>query len=287
MRAREIRPNSQNEDVQVLIDLGLTSLQARVYLALSSLGNATMKSVAKVSGIARQDIYRIIPQLHKLGLAEKIVATPSRYKATPLDDGVNVLLRHKSLEYSRLQTKTVELIENFRYVAEKSPPREDDSKFLIISEKKLLYKTLDKKNSVVQTNLLVSGTWESTRGALFGGGSFRFKDALKRGVMIRWITEEHEEDQSTIKPLQKLVKNPLFEIRYFAPPIPLQAAIYDKKEVVMCIATLPSSDVTSISSNSAMFVRVALNYWEEVWNASLKDYSKGMAPRVSQNMLAS
>lgn len=258
----------EKEDVRVLTELGLTSLQARAYLALSTLSLATMKSVATASNIARQDVYRIMPTLQKLGLAEKVIATPALYKATPLDEGIAVLLRHKSGEIELMQTKTEHMIASFQAARLKMQVPAEDSKFLVISEKKLLHKTLDEKNNVVQESLCVSGTWESCRSVMSSSEVHKFRRALKRGVRIRWITEEHEEDPSTSKVLQGLLSSPLFEIRYFKSPIPLQTAIYDEREVVMCIAKSPSNDVNSIWSDNPKFARVALNYWEEVWNGS-------------------
>ncbi|HUJ84382.1 MAG TPA: helix-turn-helix domain-containing protein [Candidatus Acidoferrales bacterium] len=283
MRSEE-KEGFQKEDIQVLVDLGLTSLQARAYLALSSLGTAPMRSIAKLSDIARQDIYRLMSNLQELGLAEKIIATPSMYKATPLKEGIAVLLRHKSQEYDQLQAKIKDIVSNFQTPQLKALLPIEDSNFFIISEKKLLYRTLDEKNTTVQKSLLVAGTWESCRGVLFNSELHNFRQALDRGVRIKWITEEHDEDLSTLKPLQVLLENPLFEIRYFKPPIPLQTAIYDEKEVVMCIAVLPDPDVTSIWSNNPMFLRVATNYWEEVWNGSIKDSSKVAANKVNRKL---
>ena len=276
----------RKEGTAVLVELGLTSLQARTYIALSMLGTATMKSVAKVSNIARQDVYRIMPSLQQLGLAEKVITTPSMYRATPLKEGVDVLLRHKSQEQAQLKLQAEHMMTNFQASQFKVLSHQDDSNFLVISEKKLLYKTLDEKNSTVKNSLCVSGTWESARGVLFDSEMPRFKEALKRGASIKWVTEDHEEDPSTLKALRTLLKNPLFEIRYFKPPIPLQTAIYDKKEVVMCIATLPSKDITSIWSNNPMFVKVAMNYWEEVWSGALRDCTKSNSMEFKRSAVA-
>ncbi|MEX2723761.1 MAG: helix-turn-helix domain-containing protein [Candidatus Freyarchaeota archaeon] len=59
------------EYIQTLTDLGLTFLQAKTYLNLAKLGKANVQTIAKASNVARQDIYRIMPSLQKLGLAEK------------------------------------------------------------------------------------------------------------------------------------------------------------------------------------------------------------------------
>jgi sugar-specific transcriptional regulator TrmB len=62
----------QDEEVQTLTCLGLTLCQARVYLALARSGMSTAKTISKVSKVTREDIYRIMPTLQKLGLVENI-----------------------------------------------------------------------------------------------------------------------------------------------------------------------------------------------------------------------
>jgi sugar-specific transcriptional regulator TrmB len=242
--------------------------------------------VSKVSHIARQDLYRIMASLEQQGLVEKTLRVPATYKATPLKEGIAILLQRKTEEYTSLQIETERLLNNFQRSTFKPHPSFDDpqsSQFYMVSEKKLLCKTLNEKNIVVQQSLDVAGTWESSRVALFDAELENFKNALRRGVRIRWITETHEEDKSTLKTLHTLQNNPLFEIRYFVPPIPLQAAIYDGREVVMCIAIYPSSDITSICSDNPMFVKVASNYFEEVWNAANKNYLIDAPKKYGQN----
>ena len=275
----------EKEKIKILVDLGLTNLQARAYFALCSLKNASPKLISKKSNIARQDVYRIMVLLEQLGLVERIIATPISYKAVPLNDGVSILIRSKTQEIDDLQIKTEDLIRNSRIELFKPSIKPDDSQFLVISEKKLLYKTLAERNSLVEKILHVAGTWESARSVLFDSELEEFKSALKRGVRIKWITEDHEEDPSITPTLKMLQRNPLFEIRYFAPPIPIQAAIYDEKEIVMCIAVPPSSDVTSIWSNNSIFTKVTLNYWEEIWNSSLKYCSKDDPRGLNQKPL--
>ncbi|MCW4019214.1 MAG: hypothetical protein NWF00_11150 [Candidatus Bathyarchaeota archaeon] len=263
----------EDEKIQVLVGLGLTTLQARAYLALSSLGVAQTKAVSKISHIARQDLYRIMASLQKQCLVEKTIRSPATYKATPMKEGISILLQRKTEEYSNLQIETEKMVNNFQKSAFKSKLRIEEvapSQFFMISEGKLLGKTLGERNRVVERSLDVAGPWKSTRAVLFNLELNTFKKALKRGVRIRWVTEAHEKDKYIKKALQILKKHPLFEIRYFVPPIPLQTAIYDEKEVIMCIAVYPSPDITSICSDNAMFVKVALNYFEEVWNGASK-----------------
>jgi len=104
------------ECVQTLMGLGLTLLQAKTYLTLAKLGVADVKTISKVTNVARQDGYRVTPKLQKLGLAEKIISTPTLYKAIPLKMGLSILLQQKVEENTELQEKTKALITNSKRI---------------------------------------------------------------------------------------------------------------------------------------------------------------------------
>jgi len=94
----------QDEHIQALMGFGLTLLQAKIYLNLVKLEKADVKTLSKASNVARQDIYRIMLTLQKLGLTEKIIAKPTMYKATPIKEGLSILLQNKKrklLNYTR------------------------------------------------------------------------------------------------------------------------------------------------------------------------------------------
>ncbi|MGB9960488.1 MAG: TrmB family transcriptional regulator [Candidatus Bathyarchaeales archaeon] len=256
---------TKNECIQILMDLGLTLLQARTYLALSKLGKATIKTISKVSNVARQDVYRIMPELEKLGLAEKIVAAPTMYKATPIKEGIYFLLQRKTQEYSELQKKTIKLMENLKEINDEII-LEEEHQFIFTSSEKLLWKRLREGAEKAQISIDICTNWEGFRYRLFKDFP-NFKRTLERGVRIRVITEKHELDKSSQKIIQALKANPLFEIRYLPPPVPIKTAIHDKKEVNLCLTT-PNKigGLPSLWSNNPQFVKIITNYYEELWN---------------------
>jgi sugar-specific transcriptional regulator TrmB len=258
----------EDERFQVLTDLGLTLLQAKIYLALLRNGKATIKTIHKTANVARQDVYRIMPTLNKLGLAEELVVKPTMFKATPLKEGYKLLLHKKTHQYSELQKKTRKLINNLVETTEKTESQEDDSKFVITLSKDLLFKKFDERERTVQTSIDIICTWKRAKLTLFNHFQ-NYKRLLKRGVRVRWITEKHEEDHSMQEILDTLTIGPLFRIRYVSAPMPIKALIYDRKEVHMCIALLPSDDVPSLWSDNPQFVRVITTYFEDLWNKTL------------------
>ena len=260
---------SQDDDecVQTLMGLGLTFLQAKTYLALATLEQADVKTIAKTSNVFRQDIYRIMPTLEKLGLAEKIIATPTMYKATRLKEGLSILLQNKTQEHSELQKKIIRLLNNTHSSESKKVPQDEDQQFSIISSKNLLSKKLAERENTVQTSIDVVGKWEDIRAELFHRLQ-DFKRAMKRGVKIRMIAEKYGDDKSVQK-IKQTLKNPLFRIRYISAPIPVKTIIHDGTEANMCIAIPCDNNVPSLWSNNPRFVKVIEAYFEDLWNKAL------------------
>src|SRR5665647_2316714 len=77
---RELTIN--REEIGVLESLGLSSIQAKAYLALTRLGRAKAGEIGKNAGVARQDVYRVLDKLQESGLIEKIVCSPTEYVPT-------------------------------------------------------------------------------------------------------------------------------------------------------------------------------------------------------------
>jgi len=82
-------------DVGVLVDLGLSTRQARVYLALLKIGEAKAKAIADFSLVNRQEIYRVLESLQQIGLVQRNVCMPTTFSPTPIVDTIRMLLKQK------------------------------------------------------------------------------------------------------------------------------------------------------------------------------------------------
>ncbi len=63
---------SNGENMDLLLGLGLTVNQAKVYLAILKLEKSSVSQIAKLSKVRREDVYRILPSLEILGLIERL-----------------------------------------------------------------------------------------------------------------------------------------------------------------------------------------------------------------------
>ena len=251
------------EYVQTLMGLGLTLLQSKTYFALTKLGIADVKTISKVSNVARQDVYRVMPCLQEWGLVEKIIATPIRYKAIPLKVALSTLLQQKIEENAELQEKTNTLISDFEEkIGSRAAPQENEPQFIITSERTLFHKRIGETIDAAQTSKDAIFTNEGCRAILFHHYDY-LKRALNRGVRIRIITEKPEGNQSIERVARDLTKNPLFTIKYISTSAPVCMMIFDSKEVHLRMA---EGAVPSFWSNNLNIVNLSKKYFEEMWN---------------------
>jgi sugar-specific transcriptional regulator TrmB len=251
-----------DEYTQALMDLGLTLLQAKTYLAFATLGKADAKTIAKASNVARQDIYRIVPMLQKLGLAEKIIANPTIYKATSIKDGLSILLQNKKKECAELQKKTTSLINNFHANTAKIDTQEGETQFKLTSEATLFLKMHKSLHQEAQISIDAIIPLIFDGPAKFNDGLSFPKKAMRRGVKIRLITQKAKNGLQS-RELQELGKNSLCELKYSATPVLFGMHIFDNKEVTLATS---ENGLPSLWSNNRNLVNLAASYFDEMWS---------------------
>lgn len=62
--------DAEEDRIEFLEKLGLTVVQAKIYIANIDTGPATAKQISKVAKVAREDVYRVMPSLQTLGLTK-------------------------------------------------------------------------------------------------------------------------------------------------------------------------------------------------------------------------
>ena len=100
-----------NEELEALTCLGLTRCEAKIFLNLLSSGTSTVKMIAEKSNVAREQVYQNLLKLEKIGFVEKIITTPTHYKAIPLTEALSILFEQRKQKTLQLQKTTKNLIQ--------------------------------------------------------------------------------------------------------------------------------------------------------------------------------
>jgi sugar-specific transcriptional regulator TrmB len=253
-----------DENIQTLMDFGLSYVQSLTYLTLVKLKKSDAKTIARVSTVARQDIYRIMPTLQKLGLVEKIIGVPTLYRATPIKNAITNLLENKKREYDTLIEKTDLLINNFPKSDEEISLGADDTQFVLISELSLLLKLHEKLTSDCQSTLdIMMPLSKYSRKA--EEQWFRVNETVrqKNQIKIRLITEKPQDKETYFMFWKPLLKNPLFQIKYTTASIPVFMHIFDRKQFTLSVGK--HEILPSLWSNNPNIVQLALTYFNKSW----------------------
>lgn len=93
---------------------GVTNTQAKIYIGLNVLGVASASEIASLSEVRREEVYRVMPELEKLGLVTRKLETPRRFSAVEVKTALEALSKTKrkamEKEIINLRQKKVELI---------------------------------------------------------------------------------------------------------------------------------------------------------------------------------
>ena len=92
------------EAVSVLQQLGLKEYEAKCFVGLSRLSSGTAKRLSEITEVPRTRIYDAIRVLEAQGLVEIQHTSPQRFRAVPLEEGIETLRDQYEDRVDRLET---------------------------------------------------------------------------------------------------------------------------------------------------------------------------------------
>ena len=88
-------------DTKVLRDIGLTTNQSEVYLALLKFGSATAQQIIKESGLHRSPVYDALEKLERQGLASSVIKDFKKYFQAASPKRLYAYLEEKKQELAK------------------------------------------------------------------------------------------------------------------------------------------------------------------------------------------
>jgi sugar-specific transcriptional regulator TrmB len=262
-------PSEKN--VEMLIDFGLTRNQAKVYIAIARLRLASVGQISKVSKVRREDVYRILPKLEKMGLAEKLIGTPTKIRATPVEEALSVLIKHEEdtarERVSTLKAKTKTFLTHFA----RAPRLE--------VEEKANFALLSKQESIMGKMLTMTKKAEREFDIACSGRNItqfihtfaeQLKIITKKGVRVRIISELTEYEDSLPRVIEERVSpGDSIDLRYADLPSS-HYMIVDFKEALISTTTEGNmGENPCLWTNSDSLVGVFQGDFENLWHNSI------------------
>jgi len=99
LRISKIQANEYSkfaeETAELFVFFGLSKSQAKIYIAINTLGVATAAEIAALSKIRREEVYRIMPELENRGIIISKLDAPRKFASTEPQTALKILMDTK------------------------------------------------------------------------------------------------------------------------------------------------------------------------------------------------
>jgi len=260
----------QFSKLQVLTDLGLTKVQARLYLALAESGPSRILTISKISRVARPEIYRNLSRLQELGLVEKIIATPLMYRAVPINEGLSLLLETKTRQYRKVRAETRMWLDTAKIEKPAKEKQMEESQFVFLPRRTVIERIRTAiEKAQLSINLVLS--WNRFSHGIGSAFAESMEIAWAKNVKVRFIIERPMESKTAKQLIRFCREKPFCQLR-FIPHYPKTIfGVYDKKEVFIIAKSktdLPGSP--ALWSNNPSLIDLVEDYFEKLWLTTME-----------------
>jgi sugar-specific transcriptional regulator TrmB len=254
--------------VKLLLELGFTNSQARVYVTLAANGNLGVANLASLSEVHRTDLYRVVKELEKKGFVERIIANPTMFGAVPFDVCLDFLIQERAEKFRRLRQEVKELKLTFVSKA-KNKKTSKQAKFVLVPGRGVVERIGRSINETEKNAELVISSMR------FIKGMFAFSDTMKkswdRGVKWRIVIYKDRDSKDFWKWIKFCKKSQLCQIKLTAEEPRNVIGIYDQKQVF--IIDNPNSDLTespALWSSNLGLIQLAEDQFNRIWKQGSK-----------------
>jgi len=255
--------------LELLSEHGVPEKGARVYLAACRAGPQTAAELARLSAVNRVEGYRFIKQLTADGLLKATSSRPQRFAATSPDDLLDRWIRRAADRLQRLEQDRQKILSDW----EKDRTAFDDGdprKFAVLEGRETIRRFLLKRIGTVERQVLLSTTGMSLSALIDGGLGRALREASRRGVKVRVVTEVYPPN---------LVEAKLFstfaELRHSNGPVTNRAVVFDRLGALVYVSGedglgRTGDEQVALWSSAPMFVQLARDYHRRLWTPATR-----------------
>ena len=106
--------------LKTLVDLGLSEVEAEVYIFLAQAGRVKGRDMAKTLKLYKQQVYRSLRKLQAKRMVNATHERPAQYSAISLERVLDQFMKARKEQAKALQASKEELLSNWRSMVEKN-----------------------------------------------------------------------------------------------------------------------------------------------------------------------
>jgi len=256
------------EEITTFQELGLSRVQAKVYITLVTKGNLGISTLSKLSELYRTDTYRVIKELENKGLVERILMNPTLFKAIPLEESISILLQRRAKTERQLRQKALKL----KFGLSKETKRKevvDDSQFVLVPAQRVMDRIGKAVNQTQKSADLIISNINSVRG--IADLVDKIKKSWNRGVKWRIVVCREGTKDETLWNRVDFCTRKLSQIKFIAcNPLDLMG-IYDQKETfIVKNPRMGLKESPALWSDNPALIHLASDHFEKIWSQGIE-----------------
>ena len=253
-------------EIDVLVDLGLTLVQAKVYWALAKSGSLKTSAISKISKVAQPDVYRSLSKLQELGLVQRVIKKPLEYMATPANQAISLLLETKTEQFKKVRADAKLIVDR---IEEERPKRKNQlevPQFVLIPKGRTVIERIN--TSIVQAQLSMDLllSWKRFSRGIVDTFAESMENAWDKKVKIRFIVEKPSESETAKQLIRFCEEKPFCQMKFIPNRPEIVLGIYDENEVF--VIANPETDLPGSSalwSSNRSIIALAKSHFEVLW----------------------
>jgi len=255
------------EGTDLLVQLGLTSYEAKAYQALLQRGSSTASQVAELSGLPRQRIYDVLAGLVTKGLASARPGEVARYAATPPNLVIDRLLAGRRQALAALERDAGPVVSRMVAAYEAGSRHTDPLDYIeVVRESHLTARRWDQLQQQARSEILVFAKppYVTTAQANTVGLE------VTRSHTTRCVYElDAFGDPDFLEGIRQFAN--AGEQQRFVTELPLKLAIVDEQMVLFAMSDPAGGQtrLTSLVVEHPALARVLKMAFEAVWSTAM------------------
>jgi sugar-specific transcriptional regulator TrmB len=269
---------SQQKIINTLQNLGLSSLDAQVYLFLGKKGPKKVKELVQALKIPKQQLYVILKDLQSKGIINTTLERPARFSVEPFEKVLDLFVKAKMEEVQQIQGKKSEILTDWQSI--KIEDRDNPTSFKVLEGNNYIYPKLEQMIEEAKTQLSIVVTLpELIRINQNEILDEIFSKISKSKIKLRMLTEITSKNAKAISEIfRKRLDNLEIRVPDLGLKLPSSMVIRDEDEVAFIIDSTENGGDKQhnicLWTNCKALVLSFRSVFNETWYNSIESQKK-------------
>lgn len=263
--------------VGLLVATGVPLRGARLYVAACQGGPMTASELARTTALHRVEAYRFIQQLETQGLLREVGGRPKRFVALEPDRLVDRWIHAASDHLTRLRRDREAIARSWQEPGE-AIGTVDGPKFTVLEGQGATSRLLVKRIGTAEKQILITMAAGGLARLMDHGVDRALRDASKRGVRVRILTDIHRAHLAEIKHFLSFA-----EVRHATTLLTQRSIVVDRSGALLLIldGAGPSMEEkdrqVALWSTQPTVVEMSREYHHRLWTPGMRAESRLVA----------